>query len=107
LAASRDWVGVGGLSGSFSRHGIDIAEDHTATEVEDRRNRIALDLIIAGDIEALQALCPEYTKQARVDMGFKHVFLLLGALGNSYSAANLLAYGPLDGTGTSVIHCSP
>ncbi|MDH3893349.1 MAG: tRNA U-34 5-methylaminomethyl-2-thiouridine biosynthesis protein, partial [Chromatiales bacterium] len=44
---------------------------------------------------------------ARVDMGFKHVFLLLGALGNSYSAANLLAYGPLDGTGAAVIHCSP
>ena len=107
MAASRDRVGGGGLSGSFSRHGIDIAEDHIATEAEDRWNRRVLDLIIAGDIGALQELWPEYAKQARVDMGFKHVFLLLGALGNSYSAANLLAYGPLDGTGAAVIHCSP
>ena len=107
MAASRDRVGGGGLSGSFSRHGIDIAEDHIATEAENQRNRRVLDLIITGDTEALQALWPEYAKQARVDMGFKHVFLLLGALGNSYSAANLLAYGPLDGTGAAVIHCSP
>jgi 2-aminophenol/2-amino-5-chlorophenol 1,6-dioxygenase alpha subunit len=107
LAASRDRVGGGGLSGSFYRHGIDIAEDHIATEAENQRNRRVLDLIITGDTEALQALWPEYAKQARVDMGFKHVFLLLGALGNSYSAANLLAYGPLDGTGAAVIHCSP
>ena len=104
LAASRDRVGVGGLSGSFSRHGIDIAEDHIATEAEDQWNRRVLDLIIAGDPEALQELWPEYAKQARVDMGFKHVFFLLGALRNSYSAANLLAYGPLDGTGAAVIH---
>ena len=107
MAASRDRVGVGSLSGSFFRHGIDIAADHTVTEAEDQLNRIALELIIAGDIEALQELWPEYTKQARLDMGFKHVFFLLGALRNSYSAANLLAYGPPDGTGAAVIHCSP
>lgn len=107
LAASRDRVGVGGLSGSFFRHEIDIAEDHIATEAEDRWNRRVLDLIIAGDIGALQELWPEYAKQARVDMGFKHMSFLLGALGNSYSAASPLAYGPLYGTGAAVIHFSP
>jgi 2-aminophenol/2-amino-5-chlorophenol 1,6-dioxygenase alpha subunit len=107
LMASRDRVGLGGLSGSFFRHGIDIAEDHIATEAEDQWNRGVLGLIIAGDTEALQALWPEYAKQARVDMGFKHMSFLLGALGNSYSAANPLACSPLYGTRAAVIHFSP
>ncbi len=100
-------VGVGGLSGSFFRHEIEIADDHIATDTEDKWNRKILDLVAAGDIDTLQKLWPDYSKEARVDMGFKHMSFILGALGNRYGSAELLEYGPLYGTGAAVIHFSP
>lgn len=96
-------VAVGGLSGSYFRHGIDIAEDRIASEEEDAWNRRILELMECGDIAALEKLCPAYAAEARVDMGFKHFAFLQGALDGQFSGAKVLGYGPLYGAGGAVV----
>lgn len=96
-------VGVGGLSGSYFRHTIDIADDRIASESEDQWNRKILSLMEQGDIDELLALCPTYAAEARVDMGFKHFAFLLGALGGSFTNATVHGYGPLYGAGAGVV----
>ena len=98
-------VGVGGLSGSFFRHEIDIATDHIAEPGE--WNRKVLDLIAGGDVDGLRSAWPDYAKEAKVDMGFKHLSFVLGALNGHYGGAEVLGYGPLYGTGGAVVHFTP
>ena len=100
-------VGVGGLSGSFFRHEIEIAHDHIAVPEEDEWNRRILDLITAADVDGLRAAWPQFAKEAKPDMGFKQMAFILGALGGGYSAAEVLGYGPLYGTGGAVVHITP
>ena len=96
-------VGVGGLSGSYFRHNIEISEDRIASESEDAWNRRILELMEQGDLAALQEQCPAYAAEARVDMGFKHFAFLLGALGGKFSGATVHGYGPLHGAGGAVV----
>lgn len=96
-------VGVGGLSGSFFRQTIDIGQDRIASEAEDAWNRKMLGLMEAGDVATLLAECPRYAQEARVDMGFKHMAFLLGALGNTFRSATVHAYEPLYGAGGAVV----
>ncbi len=100
-------VGVGGLSGTIFRHEIDLATDHIAAESDDKWNRRMLALIGAGDVKAVERTCPEYAKEARVDMGFKHLAWLLGGLGGRYAAATVRGYGPVYGSGAAVIEFTP
>ncbi len=95
------------MSGSFFRHEIDIADDHVAVPGEDDWNRRILRLIESADVEGLRAVWPDYAKEARVDMGFKQMAFLLGALGGSFARAEVLAYGPLYGTGAAVVQITP
>lgn len=96
-------VVVGGLSGSFFRNTIDAKTDHIASEAEDRWNRRILGLMERGDVAALLKECPRYAQEARVDMGFKHLAFLLGALGGRFQGATVHGYGPLYGTGGAVV----
>nr|ABC41268.1 2-amino-5-chlorophenol 1,6-dioxygenase alpha subunit [Pseudomonas putida] len=96
-------VGVGGLSGSLFREEIDPREDRIANEEDDKWNRRVLKLIEAGDVSALREAMPVYAKEARVDMGFKHLHWILGALKGKFSGANVLGYGPSYGSGAAVI----
>ena len=96
-------IGVGGLSGSFFRHGIDIATDHIANTEEDAWNRRMLELIERGEMAAFRDACPDYAKAARVDMGFKHCAFVMGALDWRVSGATVHGYGPLYGAGGAVV----
>lgn len=100
-------VGVGGLSGSFDRHEIDIAQDKITEPGEDEWNRRVLDLIGKADVDGLRSVWADYAKEAKVDMGFKHMSFLLGALGGSYASAEILGYGPLYGAGGAVVAITP
>lgn len=100
-------VGVGGLSGSYFRETIQPGEDHVASEAEDRWNRRVLDWIAAGALGELRGAWEEYVGAARVEMGFKHFAFVLGALAGRYERAEVLAYGPLYGTGAAVIQFRP
>lgn len=96
-------VGCGGLSGAFFRNSIDIAEDHIASKTDDEWNRKILALMEAGDVEGLKQQAPEFASAARVDMGFKHMAFILGAIGGSFSSATVHGYGPLYGAGGAVV----
>ena len=96
-------VGVGGLSGSIFRHIIDIKDDKIATSEEDAWNQRVLKLIETGDVDGLLKVVPDYVSSARVDMGFKHMAFLLGAMNGQFNGATIHGYGPLYGSGGAVI----
>jgi 2-aminophenol/2-amino-5-chlorophenol 1,6-dioxygenase alpha subunit len=96
-------VGVGGLSGSAFREDIDITTDHLLNEADDAANRHMLGLLEGGDLAAVKAQAPAYAKAAKVDMGFKHLHWILGALGDRFQGARTLGYGPSYGSGAAVI----
>ncbi|MBK6659410.1 MAG: tRNA U-34 5-methylaminomethyl-2-thiouridine biosynthesis protein [Proteobacteria bacterium] len=96
-------IGVGGLSGSFFRHAIDIATDHIAVAEEDAWNRRMLSMLERGEVAAFRAACPDYARAARVDMGFKHCAFVMGALDWRVSGAVVHGYGPLYGAGGAVV----
>lgn len=96
-------VGIGGLSGSCFRNSIDISQDHIVTDAEDEWNRKILQFMEQGDVTTLIETCPRYAVEAKVDMGFKHMAFLLGALGGRFSGAIIHGYGPLYGSGGAVV----
>jgi len=100
-------VGVGGLSGTIFRDDIDPNEDHLASPADDEENRRMLDLIAAGDAAAVRAALPAYARDAKADMGFKHMSWLLGGLGDGYESAQILGYGPAWGAGSAVVAFTP
>ncbi len=96
-------VGVGGLSGSLFRTEIDPSTDRIVEPEEDRWNQQILRLIESGDTTQLRQLIPEYVREARVDMGFKHFHWVLGALRGRFMGARVHGYGPLYGSGGAVV----
>jgi len=96
-------VGVGGLSGSFFRDIIDISEDRIARESDDAWNNKILNLMKAGDSDALYKVLPSYIEEAKVDMGFKHLAFILGSIDEQFSGATIYGYGPLYGAGGAVV----
>ena len=96
-------VGVGGLSGSFYRHTIDIREDKIVSEEGDEWNKKILQSIEGGDPGILSKVCPEFIEAARPEMGFKQLAFLLGSMGKHYAGARVHAYGPIYGSGAAVI----
>jgi 2-aminophenol/2-amino-5-chlorophenol 1,6-dioxygenase alpha subunit len=96
-------VGVGGLSGSFFRQVIDIADDHIANADEDAWNQRILAMMEKGDIAALADACADFAQQARAEMGFKHFAYLLGGMGGDFNGAIVHHYGALYGTGGAVV----
>ncbi|QBJ96487.1 tRNA U-34 5-methylaminomethyl-2-thiouridine biosynthesis protein [Rhodococcus sp. ABRD24] len=100
-------VGIGGLSGSIFRDGVDFDNDRIYSPEDDAANGKLIELVTSGDVERLEAYVPEYSKVARADMGMKHLGFLLGALGGTYSSAECLGYGPLCGSGGAVVEFTP
>ena len=96
-------VGVGKLSGSFYRHEIDESEDKVFSEKEDSWNKKMLDLLSNGEISTFFELCPQYAQEAKVEMGFKHMAFLKGALGDQLKKGKVHAYEPIYGAGAAVV----
>ena len=96
-------VGVGGLSGAGFRTEIDLRDDKIASAEDERWNRRMLKLMESGDTAQLREIGPDFAKQARADMGFKHFNWILGALNGSFSGAKIHGYGPVYGTGAAVV----
>ncbi len=97
------FIGVGGLSGSFFRDTIDIASDHIASASDDDWNRRMLGWLETGEVEKFRAACPDYAREARVEMGFKHCAFVMGAIGWRCTGATVHGYGPLYGAGGAVV----
>jgi 2-aminophenol/2-amino-5-chlorophenol 1,6-dioxygenase alpha subunit len=99
-------VVIGKLSGAFFRQNINISEDEIASRQDDQWNKKMLDLLSQGQMEEFFETCPQYAQEAKVDMGFKHMAFLKGALGEKLSGGKVLAYEPLYGSGGAVIEFS-
>lgn len=97
-------VGVGGLSGSVFRDGIDdIAQDRVATESDENWNQRILHLLEKGESAQVDAVWEAYAREARVDMGFKHFAWIKGAIGGRFFGARVHGYGPAYGAGAAVV----
>jgi 2-aminophenol/2-amino-5-chlorophenol 1,6-dioxygenase alpha subunit len=94
---------VGGLSGTIFREEIDPAQDRIASQPDDTWNRDILRLMEQGKVEELVAEVPNYVRQAKVDMGFKHLAWLFGATAGRVGRATVHAYGPVYGAGAAVV----
>lgn len=96
-------LAVGGLSGSEFRAEVPFADDRIASVTEDDWNRRILKLITERHTEELLRQLPDYAREAKVDMGFKHFAFALGALGGRLGKTEVFAYGPQYGSGAAVV----
>lgn len=99
-------LAVGGLSGHAFRDDRPLDKDAIATPLDDEWNRRILKLLEAQDVEAVLRQLPEFNAQAHVDMGFKHLAFVLGALGGRLGNVEVLGYGPQYGAGAAVVRLS-
>lgn len=99
-------VGIGGLSGSTYREGIDPRNDKIHSPDDDRWNRQILRLIESGDVGELRATLPRFAEEARADMGMKHLHWILGALGGRFHGARVHDYNAIYGSGAAVVEFS-
>ena len=96
-------VGVGGLSGTVFREPIAIEQDRIAAEDDDSWNRRVLRLLEKGETGELATVLESYAREARVDMGFKHLAWIRGAIGGRFFGARVHGYGPAHGAGAAVV----
>jgi 2-aminophenol/2-amino-5-chlorophenol 1,6-dioxygenase alpha subunit len=93
-------VAVSGLSSGLIPRWITPAEDRFADPQHDRWNRKILDGLAAGDDVA--PLRAEFARAAQADSQFRaHAFL--AGCGAANGKAEVLAYGPVWGTGAAVV----
>lgn len=96
-------LAVGGLSGSEFREDRAFPDDRIANATEDDWNRRMLKLITARDVDELLRQLPDFAREAKADMGFKHFGFALGALGGRLGKTEVYAYGPQYGSGAAVV----
>lgn len=95
-------VAVGGLSGSYFDHEIDIAQDRVVRPEDDAANRRFLERLSKGSDATLPAAIAEYAGATKADMGLKHLAWILGATGG-FKSASVLGYGATYGSGAAVV----
>jgi 2-aminophenol/2-amino-5-chlorophenol 1,6-dioxygenase subunit alpha len=91
------------LSARFFTEEIDPRADRISRAEDDVWNRRVLDLIAHGKNAEVLTLSSAYAQAAVADMGFKAFAWLMGVLNTPATAGNVLAYGPLWGTGAAVV----
>jgi 2-aminophenol/2-amino-5-chlorophenol 1,6-dioxygenase alpha subunit len=95
-------IAIGGLSGSYFDHEIDIAKDHVVRPEDDAANRAFLERLGKGSGKSLPDDIAEYAKAVKADMGGKHLAWILGATGG-FRGASVLGYGATYGAGGAVV----
>jgi 2-aminophenol/2-amino-5-chlorophenol 1,6-dioxygenase alpha subunit len=100
-------IGVGGLSGSIFRTELDLRQDRFANPAHDTWNRRMLDLLAGGDVRKAVDAVPNYAREAKVEMGFKHFAFVLGALGGNWRQTAVHAYAPIYGSGAAIVEFRP
>jgi 2-aminophenol/2-amino-5-chlorophenol 1,6-dioxygenase beta subunit len=91
------------LSARFFTEEIDPGTDRISRAENDVWNRRVLDLIAQGKNAEVLTISSEYARAAVADMGFKAFAWLMGVLNTPATAGNVLAYGPIWGTGAAVV----
>lgn len=104
-------INCSSLSHRFITEDVDPANDRLASETDDRWNRRILDWIREGETATVLEKAPEYIKEAGPEMQFKGFYWLMGILSKPSKnipelAGDVLAYGPVWGTGAAVVEYS-
>jgi 2-aminophenol/2-amino-5-chlorophenol 1,6-dioxygenase subunit alpha len=94
-------VAVSGLSSGLTGRWIAPAEDRIE-DAHDRWNRKVLDAIRAGDRAEVLAMSPPFADAAQADSQFR-AFAFLDGAGAVDRPGEVLAYGPVWGTGAAVV----
>jgi 2-aminophenol/2-amino-5-chlorophenol 1,6-dioxygenase alpha subunit len=103
IGRSVAFAAVSGLSSGLIQRWIAPAEDRFEDDGHDRWNRRMLDLLAAGRIDEALERSPEYAREAQADSQFRALAFLAGT-GCLTGPADVLAYGPVWGTGAAVVH---
>lgn len=90
------------FSNRFLSEAVTPETDRLSPEA-DSWNRRMLDLLQTGKNAEAMALGPEFAQAAQADMGFKGFYWMMGLLDTPATPAEVLAYGPLWGTGAAVV----
>lgn len=96
-------IACSGLSTRFFTEEIDPQTDHVSRPEDDAWNRRILGLIEQGKNNEALALSGEYAQAAVADMGFKAFAWLMGVLATPATPGQVLAYGPVWGSGAAVV----
>ena len=99
-------VAVTGLSSALIQRWISPDEDHVAGDGHEAWDRKMLELVVAGRHGEVLDQRSEYAAGAQVDSQFRAYPFLAGAGASRFDSAELLAYGPIWGTGAAVINWS-
>lgn len=99
-------INCSALSHRFHTQDITPDQDTLASEADDQWNRKILDLIAAGKTAEVLKQAPDYVAAAGPEMQFKGFHWLMGALNQPEIAGDVLAYGPIWGTGAAVVEYS-
>jgi 2-aminophenol/2-amino-5-chlorophenol 1,6-dioxygenase subunit alpha len=94
-------VAVSGLSSGLTPRWIRPSQDRLEPE-HDRWNRKVLDAIRAGDREAVLGMREQFAVAAQADSQFR-AFAFLDGSGAVDRPGEVLAYGPVWGTGAAVV----
>ncbi|MFC0542499.1 DODA-type extradiol aromatic ring-opening family dioxygenase [Kutzneria chonburiensis] len=95
-------VVVSGLSAGLIQQWIEPSEDRISTPEQDKWNRRMLDALGRGDADEALRLREPFAREAAADSQFRALAFLLGA-GVLKDPGELLAYGPVWGTGAAVM----
>jgi len=91
------------LSARFFTEEIEPPTDRISRAEDDGWNRRVLDLIARGKNAEVLTVSSEYAQATGADMGFKAFAWLMGVLDTPAAPGNVLAYGPIWGTGAAVV----
>ena len=91
------------LSARYFTRDIEPAADRISHEEDDKWNKKILNRFEGGDFKAVAKLAPEFMKEVPADMQFNAFHWLSGALDGVEVSGEVLAYGPLWGTGAAVV----
>ncbi len=96
-------VAVTGLSSGLTQRWIEPHEDRVEEPAFEEWDRRILGLLEAGDVDQVMALRDQYAREAQADSQLRALAFLQGS-GQLTARADVLAYGPLWGTGGAVVH---
>jgi 2-aminophenol/2-amino-5-chlorophenol 1,6-dioxygenase alpha subunit len=91
------------LSAHFFTEEIDPHTDHISRAGDEVWNRRVLGLIAQGKNVEVLTISADYAQAAGADMGFKAFAWLMGVSDTPATQGNVLAYGPIWGTGAAVV----
>lgn len=96
-------INCSSLSHRFLPEWVTSQTDRFASVADDKWNQRFLEMVKRGENRELMAWAPEYVSLAGPEMGLKGFYWMMGAMNAAPVPAEMLAYGPLWGTGAAVL----